>query len=688
MHAIAPPPPHLSAAVAPPPPPRPVQILDIECYRNYFLVKLYQPDTREFREFVLNAWTPLDIRGLSYALATSTIVTFNGNKYDIPMLACALKGYDNNQLKNISDAIIVRNMQPWEVEREYFATIPEYLDHIDLIEVAPGQASLKIYGGRLHCKRMQDLPIEPGAILTADDMGRIAAYCGNDLLTTHDLYCKLKDDIDLRIDLGKQYGIDLRSKSDAQIAESAFKKLLKLNYEELKRVKAESYVAPGTQFFYKPPPFIKFNSPVLQNTLAMIERSPFTIEPSGSPKMTDELANCEIKIGSSVYRLGSGGLHSSEQSASHAADAFYSLRDVDVVSYYPKIISILRMFPPQLGEVFLTIYDGWIEVRIEYKNKGDKKKAGTFKIKINGTFGKLGSKYSIMYAPRLMIQTTVTGQLSLLMLIDWLESAGISVVSANTDGIVIKCPRHLHDLRDTIIKGWEAVTGFETEANDYRALYSRDVNNYLAIKEDYTDKQGNLVTGEVKAKGAYSEPGLQKNPTNIICVEAATAYLLKGIPIETTIRGCSDIRKFVTVRAVKGGGEWVQGEVADAKATIKKKKETLIDRGWIPSPYPMEVGLWGQKQSLDTMGWHAERLDDAYMRCFVETRRSYLGKAVRWYYGRGQTGHIAYASNGNLVAKSEGAKPCMELPDVLPPDINYDWYVRETTDLLKGINCC
>ena len=36
----------------------------------------------------------------------------------------------------------------------------------------------------------------------------------------------------------------------------------------------------------------------------------------------------------------------------------------------------------------------------------------------------------------MLIQTTVTGQLALLMLIENIELAGFTVVSANTDGIV------------------------------------------------------------------------------------------------------------------------------------------------------------------------------------------------------------------------------------------------------------
>ncbi|MES2729903.1 MAG: hypothetical protein V4621_07415, partial [Pseudomonadota bacterium] len=446
-----------------------------------------------------------------------------------------------------------------------------------------------------------------------------------------------------------------------------------------KRMKEAAQLPPGTQFYYETPGFIKFTTPALQQALAMIERSPFTILASGAPSMPAALANFEIKIGDSVYRLGIGGLHSSEQRIRHIADALYSLRDVDVVSYYPKIISILRMFPHQIGEVFLTIYDGWIEVRIEYKDKGQKKKAATFKIKINGTFGKTGSKYSILYAPQMMIRTTITGQLSLLMLIEMLTRVdGISVVSANTDGVVIKCRRDLEPIRDAIVKRWEILTGFTTEANDYMALFSRDVNNYMAVKPAYTDKKGVFHPIEFKCKGAYADPGLMKNPTNGVCLDAVKAYVTDGVALEKTIRSCNDIRKFVTVRNVTGGAEWVKDTLS--ADTVAQKTAALLARGW---SFEKSSG-WYEPCGSDV----PLTADGAIEQIRSEMKREHLGKAVRWYYGRGQKGHLAYVSNGNLVPRSEGARPCMELPKVLPPDIDYDWYVREARELLKDINCC
>ena len=46
------------------------------------------------------------------------------------------------------------------------------------------------------------------------------------------------------------------------------------------------------------------------------------------------------------------------------------------------------------------------------KRTGDKVTNEAMKIMINGSFGKFGSKWSVLYSPDLLIQTTVTGQLA------------------------------------------------------------------------------------------------------------------------------------------------------------------------------------------------------------------------------------------------------------------------------------
>lgn len=648
-----------------------MQMMDTECYGNYWLCKFMDRETGVFESFPMSAYhPPLDLPRLRARLLSDTTITFNGEGYDFPVIECALAGFTCEQLKIVSDYIIMGNSKPWDVRDKFGAPRLFGVDHIDLFNVTPGQASLKIYGGRAHSKKMQDLPFEPSKILTYQDMVDIDLYCGNDLVLTNDVYTAVEDDISTRIDLTAQYGVDMRSKSDAQIAEAAFKKLLGLDYSACEAMKRAAYLPGGTQFYYKPPAFLKFTTPACRAVLDMFMREPFTMSPKGQPQESQVIKDHVLTIKGTSYQFGAGGLHSKEFSIRHVACAVYSLQDVDAESFYPKIISILRMYPHQIGPVFLTIYDGWIEVRLDYKHAGEVKKAATFKIKINGSFGKLGSQYSILCAPQLLIQTTVTGQLCLLMLSEMLNAIdGISVVSANTDGVVIKCRRDLEPVRDAVVARWRFMTGFKTEANDYRALFSRDVNSYIAFK----------VKGKPKTKGDFAIGGLAKNPEREICTTAVIAYIENGTPLEKTIRECSDIRRFVTVRAVKGGGEWVHETIQTD--TMAQKRALLTSHGW----FEMVRGTWVRvtndtQTALPTL--------DAIKTVLSQQSRTYLGKAVRWYYGHGQTGHIAYTTSGNRVARSEGCKPCMELPDVLPPDIDYDWYINEANELLASIGCC
>lgn len=294
---------------------------------------------------------------------------------------------------------------------------------------------------------------------------------------------------------------------------------------------------------------------------------------------------------------------------------------------------------------------------LEKEVKAQKLISDTGKVNLNGTFGKLGSMWSIFYAPTEMIQVTVTGQLALLMLIEMLELHGVQVVSANTDGIVLRTRRDMAWLRDQCIAWWESVTQFETERTDYTMLASRDVNSFVAVKPD---------GGTVKLKGAYAppEPGASgwPNPTGQVATDAVVAYLAHGTPLRDTVYACNDIRQFVHVRQVKGGGSY------------------------LPVPVPPKSTTLAAMRAFGAFGANNNELraDYAMLRDVTLSQTQYLGKAVRWYYATGSTGCIITPAGG-LVARTEGCVPCMELPDTMPDDIDREWYVREAQSLLVDI---
>lgn len=193
---------------------------------------------------------------------------------------------------------------------------------------------------------------------------------------------------------------------------------------------------------------------------------------------------------------------------------------------------------------------------IELKAERDRCKiiAEASKLSLNGVYGKLASPYSILYAPRLLIAVTLTGQLAILMLIERAERAGVPTVSANTDGVIFHPRRDLEPALDAVIAAWEADTGFTIERTRYAALYSSSVNTYVAIRED----------GKVKRKGWISDPWgegdvreqIKKNPQMTVCSEAVVALARDGTPIERTVRAYADPRAFLTVIKSTNGASW------------------------------------------------------------------------------------------------------------------------------------
>lgn len=657
---------------------------DTEVFTNYFLSCFTNIVTGKVTYVEMYEGHPLDRAKLKWLMESFTLVTFNGINYDLPINEMAVHGLDCSELKLASNKIIVEELRGQDVRRSFKAKALK-VDHIDLIEVAPLYASLKTYAGRLHAHKMQDLPFHPETFLSPDQIAIVRWYCVNDTVNTKVLRRCLDEQIDLRYTLSNEYKIDLRSKSDAQIAEAVI-------LAEIKKrtgVKPEKVaVEVGTVFHYQTPEFVKFQSPLMQWALGIIERAKFIVDVSGSIAMPQEVKELKLDIRGSVYRMGIGGLHSSETSVAHFTDATYILRDIDVTSYYPFIILNLGLFPPALGPVALQIYRAIVERRIRAKQAGNKPIADSLKIVVNGWFGKQGSKYSILYSPHGLIQTTMTGQLALLMLIERLEMGGFHVVSANTDGIVIKCPRTAQAQMDTIIKQWETDTRFPTEETRYLALYSRDVNNYIAIKQTFKDGQWVETPDGTKNKGAYNNPWsskknmaerLHKNPTTTICVEAVEQYLMNATPIDHTIRGDKDVRKFLTVRSVKGGAVKVWGQVPPVHET----PEELVK---LAGFYEIQKDSWVlQDETLR----EARYLADAYTLAIELTRlpgeTEYVGKTVRWYYAKDVQGTLVYAGSGNTVPRSEGAKPCMVLPDEFPEDLDYDWYISESVKILEQI---
>ena len=123
----------------------------------------------------------------------------------------------------------------------------------------------------------------------------------------------------------------------------------------------------GTEYRYQIPYYLNFQSDLLKYALNVVANAKFIVDHTGSVAMPQEIKELPIEMNGSVYRMGIGGLHSSETSIAHVADDEYILLDKDVTSYYPYIILNLGLAPQHLGEQFLDVYRTIVDRRIEAK---------------------------------------------------------------------------------------------------------------------------------------------------------------------------------------------------------------------------------------------------------------------------------------------------------------------------------
>jgi hypothetical protein len=588
--------------------------LNVESYPNYFVITFKLHQTNKF----LHLEIPFNSRFLSWIMNNYRTVGFNSLNYDLLMIWLAYSDQDISRIKDATNDLILRNMREYELKKEYsFFTFKT--NHIDLIQVAPLKGSLKLYGARIHTKSIEDQPFDINSDLSKFEIEQLKGFNCNQLDITEELFNFCKERIELREAMGNEYQEDLRSKSDAQIAEVVLtKEVAKINGVKPKKITIE----PGTTYRYSVPNYLQFQSPNLQELLNKIRTAKFIVNGWGKIDLPKELET-SIKINKASYRLGIGGLHSEEKCVAYVATPECSIVDRDVASYYPRLVTTLGLYPAAYGPAFLVAYETIIQSRLKAKEAKRKTEAAGKKIVVNGAGGKFSDPYSFLYGPDLTIQMTVTGQLALLLCIEALTLCGLEVISANTDGIVTLVPKDKEADYQRCYEWWENTTGFFTEETRYSSYFGRDVNSYYAVKEGAANREDVKLKGPWSEKGSQSGTQLDTNPTSLICTDAICDLLIKGTPVEETIQNCKDFTRFVTVRQAKAPGAHKSGVL--------------------------------------------------------------LGKVIRFYYAKGETGIIQYVQSNNKIPDTDGAKPVMVMPDSFPEDVNFSWYVGKTKEILEDI---
>jgi hypothetical protein len=345
--------------------------MDVESTENFFLTRFKNLTTGQYTGFELSERSDLDVEAMKKILK-ECIVTFNGDHYDKFMVAAALAGRDPAVLHRMGQEIIDGVAKPWEIEEKYNIIVP-HLNHVDLEGPNPAvRVGLKLLHARLHGRVVMDMPFKPGQRLSPRGMNEATVYCDNDLDATHGLFTALKEPLMLRVALGKVYGLDLRSKSDAQMGEAIVKKVIEDRTGNFIRRRRKDGGDDGYMFPYEVPSFVSFNTPKLTALVDQLSKTQFYVDGFGSVDTPSSLKNHKITIGESTYSMGIGGLHSNEAHRAVLSDDDNVLIDIDVASQYPSIIMKLNKWPSGAGPAFIDVYTSMVKERLEAKAEQQK----------------------------------------------------------------------------------------------------------------------------------------------------------------------------------------------------------------------------------------------------------------------------------------------------------------------------
>lgn len=374
--------------------------------------------------------------------------------------------------------------------------------------------------------------------LPLEDFDSMIDYNINDIESTSELLNRCKKDVDLRIAIEDEYGVRVLSKDGVNIGMKILtQKYLEktgLTWWDIKDLRSPMSVIPLKDVIL---PFIKYDSPILQRVLEDMKNQ---IVSPGRKGYENKFVFNNLR-----YSVGVGGIHSVNSPEIIIPRDDEMLIDIDVASLYPSMLIEYEFYPIHLGKEFLEVYKQIKDERIEAKHNGDKVKNETLKLALNGLSGNLQNEHNFCYSPFAVMQIRINGQLLLLMLAEKLTQIGCRIVQANTDGLFVLLKKDVYSKVNSICREWEQLTKLTLEEDRFKAMYQYAINDYFAITEDNKVKEKGMFITTVK---------LGKGLTPKIIPKAVISFFKDGIPVEDTIKNCTDIRDFLM--SEKTGKQW------------------------------------------------------------------------------------------------------------------------------------
>ena len=536
-----------------------VHVYDIECFPNVFHCCVKDTDSGRLYKFEIserrNQLEEL-VDFFYYNNTTKMLCGYNNHHYDDVIINYIIYYHKKmlqlpywetcRSLFNLSQYIVEDKEESRERLKKW--KYAHYFYSMDLLTMQFSQklrVGLKTMQVTMHYRNVYEYEGDFTKPLPKNEIDTMITYNINDVESTTELLHRLQDQIDLRLFIEKEHGIDCLSMDSVKMAETflleQYSKRSGIPKNVIKEMRSPMDYIPLKDVIL---PFISFKHPKLQ---AVLEDMKKQIVYSKERKSYEN----KFVISNVVYSVGVGGIHSI-----HTPKIFLPKDDEyighsDVASMYPSLLIKHQLGPRHLGKLFCDIFEEIYDERLEAKRTGQKVKNLFLKIVLNSPTGKMQQEVSWMYDPFNVFRIRINGQLILLMLVDRLLDIGCEIIQVNTDGVVYRAKKSLRGEIQEATREVERITQLTFEDDEYEAFYQYAINDYFGV----------LKGGEIEKKGMFiTETKLGKGLAPVVIPKAVINYFLTKQPVSEFIEKDNDIRDFLMTQNVDKKFKVVHGD--------------------------------------------------------------------------------------------------------------------------------
>ena len=520
---------------------------DVEVFKYDFIVVFKNKLTKQYAIFHND-----NIGVRDFINEQSIYCGFNSKNYDQYIIKAICAGFSPEEVKQVNDWIIGGG-QGWQcplLDGVFFR-----FNNVDIMDDMQMGLSLKAIEGHLGLNIEEtevdfnlDRPLTPGEIALT------IKYCRHDVDCTERVTDLRENYLKNKIYLGSLKGIDevkSLSMTNAKLTAAYLDAHNILSVEEMGADERDYKYPDNLRREYIPDEVFYFFDRLYDPDLSDEELF--------KSKLNSYVGNCPVT-------LGFGGIHGAIPFYQGRESENRLIRNYDVASYYPHLMTVCGYTSRNIPNP--QIYADMLEQRMKAKKSGDISTANALKLVANTTYGAMLNKYNDLFDPLMGRSVCITGQLFLLELANHLraECKTLEIVQLNTDGIMVSFDEHEYSKVIEITEEWQERTGFELEEDKIKAIYQKDVNNYVEIPYE----------GKPKIKGGYLVRGIAQagafniNNNAAIVAKAIVDYFTKGTEVETTIGECTDIFQFQII--AKAGSKYKEAyHLVDGKPESVQK---------------------------------------------------------------------------------------------------------------------